>query len=106
MQISRKIYKDWMAETQVEKLNSILENVKPKGKILDVGAGPGFLSHLIKNVTSVDIDAENLANAKGKKVVASGDNLPFKENSFDFVFYRGYCDCDFSPATGRAFGTI
>lgn len=86
MKISRKIYKDWMKETQIEKLNSIIKAAKPKGKILDVGAGPGFLSHLIENVVSVDIDEENLKFARGETVIASGDKLPFQDKSFDYVF--------------------
>ncbi len=85
-----KIYDKWMAATQREKLEKILEEVgadKLEGKrILDVGSGPGFLSEALDEfVVSSDIDLENLRKAKGMKVLASGNSLPFGK-VFDIVF--------------------
>ncbi len=90
-----KIYGAWMAETQREKAEKILEeiglqNIEGK-KILDVGSGPGFLGEMLRKRTrkcfavSCDIDLENLKKAGGLKVLASGGFLPFKK-AFDFVF--------------------
>ncbi|TRZ54674.1 class I SAM-dependent methyltransferase [archaeon] len=108
-----KIYGKWMAATQREKLEKILEEVGIKnieGKnILDVGSGPGFLSAILRksqksgSVVSSDIDIVNLkmhenlrfsacrkscrfsCKASGLKVLASGDFLPFGK-VFDVVF--------------------
>ncbi len=81
---TNKIY-GYMEEIQKRKIARILEEVKPEGKILDVGSGPGFLSEFIGAV-SVDIDLENLKKARGAKVLASGDFLPFRSHAFDIVF--------------------
>jgi len=90
-----KIYGKWMAATQKEKMEKILEeagleNLEGKN-ILDVGSGPGFLSDVLRkslksgSVVSSDIDLENLKKIKGPRVLASGNSLPFRK-AFDFVF--------------------
>jgi len=83
--ISRSIYGSWMAKTQREKITQLLREIRPKGRILDVGAGPGFLEEFIPAIAT-DIDLENLKKAKGHKVLCSGDELPFKQKAFDWVF--------------------
>ena len=50
-----------------------------------MGAGPGFLEELIPAIAT-DVDIDNLRNAKGTKVLCSGDELPFKSGVFDCVF--------------------
>ncbi|MFZ3076882.1 MAG: class I SAM-dependent methyltransferase [Candidatus Aenigmatarchaeota archaeon] len=90
-----KIYGEWMAATQREKLEKILEDVGAEnleGKnILDVGSGPGFLSGILRkslksgSVVSSDIDIANLKKTKGLRVLASGNFLPFGK-VFDAVF--------------------
>ncbi|MBR9682425.1 MAG: class I SAM-dependent methyltransferase [Candidatus Aenigmarchaeota archaeon] len=80
-----KIYSEWMGETQRKKISHILTKVDVKGKVLDIGAGPGFLEEFIDAI-AVDIDLENLKKAKGKKILADGNNLPFKNDSFDTIF--------------------
>jgi len=83
--ISRSIYSDWMAKTQTEKLKQLLTELRPRGRLLDVGAGPGFLEELIPAIAT-DVDIDNLRKAKGPRVLCSGDNLPFKSGIFDWVF--------------------
>lgn len=83
--LSRKIYSNWMAETQREKITRLLQETRPKGRMLDVGAGPGFLEEQLPAIAT-DIDLENLKKAGGTKVLCSGDFLPFKEKAFDWVF--------------------
>lgn len=83
--ITEKIYSRWMAETQREKVSQLLRELRPKGTILDVGAGPGFLEEQLQAVAT-DIDLENLRKANGSKVLCSGDELPFRSKSFDWVF--------------------
>lgn len=90
-----KIYGKWMAETQKEKMEKILETVGIQNlegkKILDVGSGPGFLSGMLDesavgcSVISSDIDLENIKKINDPKVLASGDFLPFSK-AFDFIF--------------------
>jgi len=83
--ISGKIYDEWMEQTQLQKLRQILQKVKPEGTVLDVGAGPGFLEQFVDAVAT-DVNLENLRKADGPKVLCSGDALPFRSLSFDWVF--------------------
>lgn len=84
--ISSAIYAEWMEKTQKTKINQILLRINPKGKILDVGAGPGFLEEFLPEAVAVDVDQENLKRIQGEKYVADGNDLPFKKESFDTVF--------------------
>lgn len=86
MAISSKIYAEWMREAQDEKIKGILEHVVPKGRVLDIGCGAGFLEKRCHNACAVDIDLENLKKAGATKVLASGDALPFKSKIFDTIF--------------------
>lgn len=86
MAISSKIYAEWMREIQDEKIKGILEHVELEGRILDVGCGAGFLEKHLPSAYAVDIDLENLKKARAKKVLASGDALPFKSKIFDTIF--------------------
>ena len=83
--ISRTVYDKWMERTQMEKIEKILEHVKPEGSVLDVGSGPGFFERFVDAVAT-DIDIENLRKTEGLKMLCSGDKLPFKDKSFDWVF--------------------
>lgn len=86
MSFCSKIYKKWMQSTQEEKIKKILEIVRPKGKILDIGSGFGVLEKFIPAI-AIDINERYLKSFKSKyRIKASGDALPFKDKSFDFVF--------------------
>lgn len=81
-----KIYRKWMKNTQEEKIRKILDIVKPNGRILDIGSGFGVLEKFLPAI-AVDINEEYLKNSPGMyKIKASGDAIPFKNESFDFVF--------------------
>jgi len=77
-------------------LKFLKENVKnKKKKILDAGCGEGrFLKYFVDNkynITGMDLSKEYIRLAKknvgkGKFVVGSVTNIPFKDNSFDYIF--------------------
>ena len=97
------------SKSNIEELNNfkrdawlkiLLENApkKEKLRVLDMGAGPGFFSILMSlaghEVTAVDVTEEMLENAKHNAkhfdldmnfVQIDGVNLPFEDNSFDFI---------------------
>lgn len=73
-----------------------LKYLKPEFNVLDVGAGTGRLTMLVADmgcsVTALDISAEMLHvidKQKGKRTIetvkASGDILPFAEETFDAI---------------------
>lgn len=63
-----------------------------KFSLLDIGAASGDTAKLIAGlypqatVTSLDMNAVNLADAPHPKLLADAFHLPVKANSFDFVF--------------------
>lgn len=83
--LSSKIYSKWMEKIQKQKIEEILKQVKPKGKVLDIGCGPGFLEEYIDAI-ALDSDPENLEKIKGEKVLADANDMPFKDKTFDTVF--------------------
>ncbi len=52
-----------------------------EGKVLDIGIGPGWFEDFF-NIKSMGIDLDKDSRAN---VIASGDFIPFGDNSFDFV---------------------
>lgn len=81
-----RIYERWMEDIQLEKINGILMRVNPRGRVLDLGCGAGFLEKFLPGIVVLDIDLENLRKAKGIRVLADGAHLPFKDSAFDTVF--------------------
>jgi ubiquinone/menaquinone biosynthesis C-methylase UbiE len=76
-------------------LDFLKKRINQKKKILDAGCGEGrFSRYFIENkanITSMDFSEEYIRLAKknlkkGRFVIGSVTNLPFKDNSFDFIF--------------------
>jgi len=77
-----KSYDELYGKEQEEKLKIIKEKINPRGKILDVGSGTGLSKKYFEDVTCVD-PSEKLLDKEDIK--AKAENLPFKDNSFDWV---------------------
>lgn len=78
-------YDELHKEEQEKKLKIIKEHLKTKGLILDIGAGTGLSLKYFKNIVLLDPSEEMLKKAKGTKVVAKVENIPFPDKTFDAV---------------------
>jgi len=77
-----KIYSKWMKEVQFEKYEDMKEVLpEMKGRILDVGIGPGWFEEFF-GIETIGVDVDKNSKAR---VIAHGDFLPFKSEVFDFV---------------------
>ncbi len=93
-----EIYGSWQV-IQKEKFEMIfkalgddfLKNLENK-KILDIGAGSGFLGDFLSgtasNITAMDPDKVmvNAAKSKANFVLGNAEQMPFQQNTFDAAF--------------------
>ena len=84
--IIAKSYNELHKQEQLNKVKLIIKllNIKNE-KVLDVGCGTAFYSKLFKNYTGIDFSKEMLKESNTKLILGNGENLPFKNNSFDTV---------------------
>ncbi len=72
------------------KIEKVLEWIPADVKtILDVGCGNGVITNILAehfDVTAVDRSKKALSYVITKKIEASADDIPLKDNSFDMVF--------------------
>jgi ubiquinone/menaquinone biosynthesis C-methylase UbiE len=81
-----KGYDELHYEEQMNKLRVILERFDiSRKKVLDVGCGTAFYSHLFKDYTGIDNSREMVKRAKGNVLLGNAESLPFNDKSFDVV---------------------
>lgn len=71
-------------------VTQMLDGIKPKHKVLDVGCGPGFISQLYPNfdIEGIDISPVMIAKNPHNAQVGDAQKLPYKSNTFDRVVCR------------------
>jgi len=97
----------WWFKSREKALDVLLHDHLPRGKVLDVGCGPGpYLNYFSKygQVVGVDPYEPALAMARniytGTLVLGNAMALPFEDNSFqlvaaiDVLYHRGIWDVD------------
>ena len=57
-----------------------------RGRVLDVGCGKGQYAHLLGDWVGVDYSIEGLKSAKGDRVQADVEHLPFRDRCIDTYF--------------------
>ncbi len=84
--IHNRIGSDLWANTRLKILERI---IKAEGKtILDLGCGKGYVGRVLaKNnkVVFAEIDAEQIKDINGMKVILDANYMPFKQESFDYA---------------------
>ncbi|MBR9676586.1 class I SAM-dependent methyltransferase [Candidatus Woesearchaeota archaeon] len=81
-------YHELYKEEQGQKIALVLSMVKLEGSILDVGAGPCYLSSFVdsKHIVALDPSEKLLKMAKNcKTVVGYAESIPFDDDTFDNV---------------------
>lgn len=92
-------YRPWMFAPYVRALVKKY-NVRKRSRLLDLGCGTGFFAQLFcdegMDVIGIDLSevgvraARTLCKGEIHLVVGDGNELPFKAESFDLIFCRGY----------------
>lgn len=92
-----EVYESWR-EIQYEKYEEILKRIEANGLslgkfVLDLGSASGFLYDFLAEraaeveIVALDVDKKSLMkNSSDHRVIADGDNLPFKKSVFDSLF--------------------
>lgn len=82
-------YNELHKEEQLRKLAIIRKYLKPKGRLLDIGAGTGISTEpFLKSCEcyALDPSAEMLKQSKARhNIVGSAEKLPFPDKFFDVV---------------------
>ncbi|MBU4502701.1 MAG: class I SAM-dependent methyltransferase [Nanoarchaeota archaeon] len=78
-------YNELHGEEQRKKLKIVKKHFKPKGLILDIGAGTGIAEKYFDNIVMMDPSKELLKKAKGKTVVGKAEKIPFPDKTFDAI---------------------
>lgn len=77
-------------EVHLKRLQKILPPA-PAGRLLEIGCGSGWYSGRLGKTVALDISFESVRKIKtgGMPIVGDVENLPFKKDSFNFVYGFG-----------------
>lgn len=81
-------YNELYGEEQKEKAHLLKKYAKVKGLLLDIGAGTGMATEEFKDQATcilLDPSIEMLKQAKGMRICAKAEYLPFKDGTFDSI---------------------
>ena len=81
-------YDELYKEEQLEKVKILIENLQPRGLLLDVGAGSGICTKAFEkycDCVALDPSEELLKKYDGNKIVGKAEKIPFPDNYFDVV---------------------
>ncbi|MEK6863731.1 MAG: methyltransferase domain-containing protein [Nanoarchaeota archaeon] len=81
-----KGYDELHKEEQLKKLQIIAKHIKPKGLLLDIGAGTGISTSFFKvKAVALEPSEEMLKQYKGEKVIAKAESIPFPDKTFNTI---------------------
>ncbi|MBI2499747.1 class I SAM-dependent methyltransferase [Candidatus Woesearchaeota archaeon] len=83
-----KSYNELHKEEQSKKVNIILKYIRPRGLLLDIGAGTGISTKPFEKYCmciALDPSKELLKRYRGNKILAKAEKLPFKDKTFDVI---------------------
>jgi len=83
-----KSYNELHKQEQLEKIRIIKQHIKPKGLLLDIGAGTGISTKEFEDTCeciALDPAEKMLKQYNGKKVLAKAELIPFPDNTFDTI---------------------
>lgn len=83
-----KGYNQLHKKEQLKKINIILKHIKPKGLLLDIGAGTGISTKPFEKYCfciALDPSKEMLKQYKGIKILGDAEKLPFPDKTFDTI---------------------
>ena len=81
-----KGYDELHKEEQLKKLQIIAKHIKPKGLLLDIGAGTGISTSFFKvKAVALEPSEEMLKQYDGEKVIAKAESIPFPDKTFNTI---------------------
>jgi len=75
----------------------ILENLPPKGLVLEMGAGPGVFPELAGRIIALDANPKVLKQGSYARVCGLNESLPFRNEAFDAVVAAGTLEYSILP---------
>ena len=83
-----KSYNELHGQEQLEKAQIILKYIKPKGILLDIGAGTGITTKLFEKYCrciALDPSEKLIEQYQGEKIISIAEKIPFPDNYFDTI---------------------
>lgn len=81
-----KGYDNLHKEEQLKKLEIIRKHIKPRGPLLDIGAGTGISTEFFRvKAVALEPSEEMIKDYKGEKVIAKAECIPFPDKSFNTI---------------------